>query len=370
MLGAFIRNLRRLRAAVGRIEARGNRRSAAVFLYLPSTLAQRGYAKLARKAHHLAAFRAIDRRTFRAFSRRHPPGQRRFYVIVMPGTLHFVVPCLALLPTHLDVVLIANGAAAWERSYLARRFSSYPMVTLATLPGASVAHGDVITLLLMSSERPFGILDHDCYVFDASVFEELVLDDRECIAAVYGDVATRVAIAYPQTYLLYLDPQALRPIMRRYGVDAGSYRTLPRSTRTALQSIGIRDGVYLKDYHDYYDTLHVLIALALAENWRLRFVQAITESSMAHVGSTSSGLAHTKELFHSYVQLKFLELLDDSEISRRYRSRTHPFRHAQDVEAHCPRTPAMFARLRSTDALIERLRTRMADCATGTPAPK
>ena len=116
-----------------------------------------------------------------------------FYVIVMPGTLHFLLPCLALLPRHLKVVLLGNGASTWERHIVAHRFPALPYCPLATLPATSLMHGDVITLLLQNESANFGLIDHDCYVFDPRIFESLAPGPNDCLTAIYGGSARRLA---------------------------------------------------------------------------------------------------------------------------------------------------------------------------------
>jgi hypothetical protein len=257
------------------------------------------------------------------------------------------------------VILIANGAAEWERQYLARAFPQYPIFKLKTFPGSSLSHGTVLTLLLASNEGPFGVLDHDCYVFDPSIFRDLEFGERECLVAVFGNTAPRLGIPYPETYFLYFNSKLLKPIIERYGADARAYRKLPKAARDPLATIGVQDGVFLKEYHNYFDTLHVLLLLALAEGLTVRFLHSVDADSIAHVGSTSSGVAHTKDLMHSYVQLRFLELLDDQRLRRLYRRRTLPFRESSEVWSRIPRSPEAVARMNAVDELMRRIASRV-----------
>lgn len=364
MLDMLRRNIRQALTALRTIEARGHSHGRALLL-LSEVIVRRAYAALTRRLDNFRVIHTINHRAFEAFQRNHAPvGGGHFYLILMPGTLQFVVPCLSLLPAHMRVILIENGAAEWERQYLARAFPQHPIFKLLTFPGSSLSHGTVLTLLLEWNEHPFGVLDHDCYVFDPSIFADLKFGERDCLVAVFGNTAARVGIPYPETFFLYFNSTLLKPIMRRYGVDARAYRTLPHTARDPLATIGVRDGVYLKEYHDYFDTLHVLLLLAIAEGLTVRYLQSVDADSIAHLGSTSSGVAHTKDLMHSYVQLRFMELLKDVRVCHRYRRRTHPFRASSEVRSLIPRAPEAVAKMNAVDAVIRRLESRVSYPAT------
>jgi len=259
-----------------------------------------------------------------------------FYVIVMPGTLHFLLPCLALLPRHLKVVLLGNGASTWERHIVAHRFPGLPYCPLATLPATSLMHGDVITLLLQNESANFGLIDHDCYVFDPQIFESLAPGPNDCLTAIYGGVSAKTGVPYPETYLMFLHAAVLKDTMARYHVDARIHREAPQRLRAVLERIGLRDGVFVKDYLTFFDTLHLLVAIS-------------------HVGGTSWRTTETKELIDCYIDWCFLDLVDSNDLRRRYRSRTRPFRSPAQVRAAIPMTPEAFAQVAWIDALVARL---------------
>ena len=162
-----------------------------MLLVLPRITLARAYRHVARRANR-TLFDAANRRRLRriAVALDGSSGDT-FYVIVMPGTLHFLLPCLALLPDGLRVVLLGNGAAAWERRLVAQRYPAFRHCALATLPATSLAHGDVITLLLEVSTADFGLLDHDCYVFDPRIFAALAPGPNDCMTAIYGGVSAK-----------------------------------------------------------------------------------------------------------------------------------------------------------------------------------
>lgn len=280
----------------------------------------------------------------------------RFYVIVMPFTLHFLLPCLALLQDRAQVVLLINGARPWERRLLNERFPAWPMFDLWTLPFSSVAHGNVISLLLESCSGNFGIVDHDCYVFDGTVFEQLAPASDECLLGLFGEASASVEITFPLTYFLFFNAGALQPLMRRYGVDARIYRVIPASAKDAMARVGLVPGRFWKHYHSFYDTLHVLLAVALAEGLEYRFLSSQEKLPAMHVGGTSIGTHHAKSLYVLYLHLRFLELMGDPLLNRRYAFLTAPLRSSAEALARSDSSAPEWQGLPVVETLIERLR--------------
>ena len=328
---------------------------AAIALALPALTAERAYRAFARRVNGAWPLRMINRRRLDRFHLANDSTDGHLYVIVMPGTLHFLLPCLRLLPPQQTVHLIANGARGWEQRLLSAAFPARRSLTLAALPASSLAHGDVITLLLERNDAPFGLLDHDCYVFDSTCFEGATPAASQCLTGWFRSVGRKSGLAYAETFFLILNAPLLRDIMRRHRVDARIYRTVPPRLRALVAKIGLRDGIVFKDHHDYLDTLHLLVALALAEGNTLGFRDS-PDGAIVHLGGTSSGAPETKDLLDHYLQLRFLELANDRELRVRYRRRFRTFASADDVRARIAMTPAAFARIGAIDALVERLR--------------
>lgn len=339
------------------MRTRGYSLPAAVCLHLPRVALIHVYRRLAQPVNRSGPIGMLNRRRIRRLhaSCALPPAGGHFYVIVMPGTLHFLLPCLALLPANVQVLLLGNGAARWERRLTAHRFPAMPFCSLARMPGTSVTHGDVITLLLEANSENFGLIDHDCYVFDRRIFESLAPGPGHCLTAAFGGISAKSGLAYPETSFLFLNAPVFRTLMNRYHVDARIYRKLPVALRDTVRRLGIDGAVYIKDYANFFDTLHLLLALAIAEGHPCRFLQGFDARAIAHVGGTSWRTTETKELINCYADWRFLDLADDEELHRRYRSRTRPFGSAADVRSSIPLTPETFARLAWIDALVGRL---------------
>jgi hypothetical protein len=120
--------------------------------------------------------------------------------------------------------------------------------------------------------------------------------------------------------------------------------------------VGLRDGVTLKSYHDFFDTLHVLFALACSEGLRARQIETAEGSGFYHLGGTSIGTHHTKDLGQLYIHLRFLEFANDPLLHRRYASMAAPFTTALELRQRLPETPQVAQQIRVVDELIERMR--------------
>jgi hypothetical protein len=355
---AFAYYRRRVSGAIDRMRVRGHPLAASLLLHLPRVMLLRLYRKLARGINRALPFRRLNERALcrlHAGNPRHADGGH-FYVIVMPGTLHFLLPCLALLPTDLRVSLLSNNARDFELRQLAASFPRFPICRLASMPGTSLSHGDVITLLLNTNSANFGLLDHDCFVFDRTLFDDLAPGPRQCLTAIFGGTGKKARVTYPETYFLFLNTPVLRDIMARYHVDARIYRAAPEGVRAILERIGLSHGV--KDHLGFFDALHLMLCLAMAEGFEYRFLQHVDRHAIAHVGGTSWRTRETEALIDCYIDWRFLELVRDEPLRHRYARRLRPFTSAAEVRAAIPMTPDAFARLTMVDRVVDRLRPR------------
>jgi len=349
--------LRQLRDALQPMRARGWSVASSLLVHIPAAFALRAWRVLAQPVNGGLIQTVFNRPRFASFERQlESSGLPRFYVIVMPFTLHFLLPCLALLRRHAEVVVLINGARRWERRLLRDRFPALPIFDLRTLPYSSAAHGDVINLLLGGCRGGFGLIDHDCYVFDATLFEKLTPAGDECLLALFGEANASMGVAFPLTYFMYFNTGALRTLMRRHGVNARIYREAPAGVRDAMARAGLTTDSHWKSYHRFYDTLHVLLAVALAEGLKYRFLSSAEKLPAMHVGGTSIGTHHAKSLHALYLHLRFLELLGDPVLTRRYAFLTAPLRSSAEALARGGASGPQWQGLPVLETLIGRLR--------------
>lgn len=342
-------------AALQSMRERGYGPLEAALLQLPVAAALRGWRRLARPLNGRGPLAALNARRFERFQQRlQPTPELRLVVIVMPWVLHFLLPCLALLRGRLPIVLVANGARRWELELLRRHLPEVPLFVLARLPGSSVEHGDVVSLLLDHHRGDFAIVDHDCYLLDPKLLAQLQPRTGECLVALFSDRHPHVDLDLPLTHALALNAQTLRAIARRHGVGARSYRHTPPQARAAFARLGLGPDGFLKPYQRYHDTLHVLLALALAEGLQVRVPDAA--GAALHLGGTSIGSHHTKPLSALCLHLAFVELIGDDELARRYRRLTRPLSSAAEARARLLASGADLTGVELADTLLPRLR--------------
>ncbi len=353
-------NARAARLLYQRLSDRGHSHWDVILRRIPRAATLRAYRKLAYAVNDGVLQRWVTPARFRRFLARKPEQlDGCFYVIVMPQTLHFLLPCLRLVPKEVPVVLLLNGARTWEADLLSERFPEFPQFRVATLPNSSVGHGAMINLLLQNSARDFGLLDHDLYLFDKSIFEQLRFDDEDFLLCLFNDASDDGRWIYPLTHFLYFRIEVFQRLMQQYGVGAQAYRQVPEPARSRLASLGLRKGETMKSYHEFYDTLHVLLALAYADGVGVAQIEPGVADSVYHIGGTSIGTHHTKDLISLYTHLRFLELSGEPLLQRRYAAIAAPFRSAEQVHNQLQGTAHAFDQIQLVDQLINNLQCRL-----------
>jgi len=328
-----------------------------ILLYhAPKIAISRLYAKLAKKINSNILNPILNRNLICKFHKSHHEelGQH-FYLIVMPGVLHFLVPCLKLIPKKIPLFLLFNGTKEWEIQYLNKHFPDIPGLRLKTLPASCLAHGDVITLLLKNNNKNFGILDHDLYLFDKEVFTNLEFETDECLLAIYAEQSDKTGFIYPHTCFLFFNVSLISSLMSRYKIDANLYKKVPARLKDKLSGIGLTDGIYLKDYHNFFDTLNLILAMAFTEKLQVHYMDLKVPSKTVHVGGTSMGQHITKDLPDIYVRLRFLEYVNDAFLFKKYSYWTKRFKNSAEIIPLMTKTPRVVHLLTSIDALMLQL---------------
>lgn len=228
-------------------------------------------------------------RRFAAFAQRHVP-DGTYFVIAVPRSLGLLEPCLKLVRDHVPLALIVNGLPAAEETALARLAPEAPRFRLSTVPGSWWEHGAVLDLLTDAVARPFGLLDHDCFVLDPSILDDLHPGDGELLAAPdavgFWRLNEASGLRFPRTHLLMLNAPAVREIRRRYRISCRKATRTPCALREPLGRLGLGDHNFPPSPMRFWDTLQLVMAAGLAAGLRWRF-QPVPEGSLVHFGGAT-----------------------------------------------------------------------------------
>ena len=144
--------------------------------------------------------------------------------------------------------------------------------------------------------------------------------------------------------------------MDRYKVDARLYRQAPVHLQEKLNSIGLHKGVYLKTYHNYFDTLNLILALAYYEGLQASYIPLPYPNAVFHVGGTSIGSAHTTDLLQLYIRQRFLEFINNKELKQRYAYIFDEFPTSIELRRKLPQSPEVVMALPIVETLIQHLK--------------
>lgn len=322
-------------------------------IHLPRLFLVLAYNKVAKTLNDRLLTPLVSCRLMRRFHSQFVNAEDgHYYVIVMPNTLHYLIPCLQLIPDDIPTYLIFNGAKRWERKKLTKMFAQRPAITLLTLPFSSVNHGPVINLLFAVNQCNFGIIDHDLYIFDKTLLQQRSFTNNQSMRAVFKGVNPNTGMEYPHTFWLFFNCTSLKQIMQHFNIDARIYYDVDKAVRQALATVGLSEGVFIKEYMNYFDTLHVLLGLSYAQGLDIDYVDT---TEVFHLGGTSMGSQYSKDLLHMYMSMRFLEHLDDVSISSRYLPFLKPFSDSEQIWNKLEKNEETQHMRITLDRIIERL---------------
>ena len=253
---------------------------------------------------------------FKEFQRIHANKlHNHFYVIVMPNTLHYLLVCLKLIPKSVNVLLLLNGIDPWEEEYLRKQCGDYPVFELARCPKSSLSHGSVLNLLIDQNDANFGVLDHDMFVLNHAVFDNLSIEKNEFAIGAFKLRNKKAGLEFPTTQFLFFNIEWVKRIRTKYRVGAQEYFRIPRRLKPYLESLNLGQFNFLKEYMDYFDSMNMLFALAFYEKLSFKFLEACPDDFF-HIGGTSGDNVRIPQ--KNYIGSRLLELLSQQELTTRY----------------------------------------------------
>lgn len=215
-----------------------------------------------------------------------------FIIIGIPGTLCLVDLCLKFIPEDQDVVFVANGLDRWETNWAKNNLGVDSFVVInKTLP-----HAQVLDLFFDHYQKPFGIIDYDCYVFEKSLYKRLKdIDSNTMMSSVYCYKNKELNLEMFETFIMFLNSPVINKVKRKFNVDSKvtTIEMLPARLKEKLLTLGIDQNHY-PDLHrgSFFDTLRLIYLLGLTEGYRCNFPRKYPFYSKDHSEIFHAGAGH------------------------------------------------------------------------------
>jgi hypothetical protein len=259
-----------------------------ILFHLPLKLLSKSYSKFVVLINELFMNKLFNISRFKNFQNLHRNRlNNHFYIIVMPNVLHFLKPCLKLIPKNKNIFLILNGTRSWEEKYLREYYAYYPIFKLITFPHSSLSHGTLLNLLIENNQSNFGIMDHDLYIFNKEIFNKLIFNKDECVIGAFKLMNKKSALTFPTTNFMFLNVSLIKKIMVKYKIGAQIYTKIPSRLKNKLSTINLGYNNFLKDYLYYFDTFNMILAMAFYEKLSVKILK-LNDKDLCHIGGTSS----------------------------------------------------------------------------------
>ncbi|PKO09626.1 MAG: hypothetical protein CVU40_10045 [Chloroflexi bacterium HGW-Chloroflexi-2] len=247
-----------------------------------------------------------------------------FFIIAIPGCLHILEICLKNIPNYINIIIVSNGLTGWEQTWLSKNLKFRKIIKIPFL----YPHGEVIDILIKNIDKPFGIMDYDCFVFDHNLFKEaIVISQNHQLNAFFCYKNKKIDLELPETFFLYINPYVYNQLMKKYRINCNitTYFDLPISVRKKIQKIGILKNQMPEDHKNYFDTLKVLIVLGIADGKKINFIRKFPtgfepSNEIFHVGGSSdpNNYKNLWSLRGSYLWRFVLENHWDKELRKNY----------------------------------------------------
>jgi len=307
-----------------------------ILFHLPLKLLSKSYSKFVVLINELFMNKLFNISRFKNFQNLHRNRlNNHFYVIVMPDILHFLKPCLKLIPENINIFLILNGTSSWEEKYLRDNYAYYPIFKLITFPHSSLLHGTLLNLLIENNQSNFGIMDHDLYIFNKEIFDKLIFNKDECVIGTFKLINKKSELTFPTTHFMFFNVSLIKKIMVKYRIGAQIYTKIPARLKNKLSTINLGYNNFLKDYLHYFDTFNMILAMAFYEKLSVKILK-LNDKDLCHIGGTSSfarwySPTAPDNLYLAYLNIKLLEMPQNSLIKQRYSFLYPKFNSSNDV---------------------------------------
>lgn len=206
-----------------------------------------------------------------------------YYIIVIPGVLHLLEPCLRLLPDNISFFLVLNGISRAEKDIIQQKFSSFPVIELSLFPNTSLPHGRVLNLFFKHNVLNFGIIDYDLYILNKNIFKSIKIHNDDLMTGLSGLYNEKAKLNFPTTHFMFFNTELVKQIMKKYRIGAQEYTRIPNRLIKKLSSINLGYHNFLKDYLYFFDTMNLIMAMGFYSN-KSSQVLSVDEKDFFHLG--------------------------------------------------------------------------------------
>lgn len=249
-----------------------------------------------------------------------------FFMIGIPGSLHIMKLCAKYIPENVNLVLVLNGMDAWEEEKAQSILN--PMGIIRLQNSGVITHGKVLDMLFRNMQKPFGIIDYDCFIFNESLFDQIMeFQPGVMLNSPFSKGSPNFG-RMPHTFFCFFQTEIVRSIIQKYKVNCGitSFsKRIPKKARHQLHIVGINEENYPEAGKNYFDTLRLVISLGISEGYRCNYLNNADASQPEnldafHVG----GVAEPNSTYGwwsvrgSYFWWRALETCEDEKIVFQY----------------------------------------------------
>jgi len=328
-----------------------------LFVYLPRKLLRKLYLIVAEFINIYFLNYLINSMKFRTFQKLHKDKlDNHFYIIVMPNMLHYLIPCIDLIQEKIKIFLILNGSDKWEENYLKDIYPGFPIFKLINFPYSSLSHGRVINLLLKNNKYNFGIIDHDLYIFNEKIFNQIIFDKDEFVIGASKISNNKSNLTFPATHFLFFNVDLIQKIMAKYKIGAQCYRRIPSHLEKKLATLNLGYNNFLKQYLNYFDTFNLIMAMAFYEKMSAKILDIEYFDDIYHIGATSHG---SDNVYHSYITFKLLELPLNLSLKKYYANCYKQYNNSKDLLKLVPKDISSYQFFRDIDRFMDKLENHL-----------
>ena len=274
----------RIKEMIAKKRAKGSGPMFIFFLYVPGRFIEKLFSNaIALLNKHFYNKYINIKRLSRFHNQFKSKMNKQFYIIGMPGKIHFLDPCIELVHNDINLFIVLNGVKKNEKKIIQDKYPDVPVFELKTFAASSMPHGEVINLLLYANEDNFGLIDHDLYIFNKEIFNQLEFVDNEYIAGSFELHNRKACITFPATFFLFINTKIVKRIMCKYKIGAQIYSKIPSNLAPILKKMNLGYDNFLKDYLNYFDPFNLIFAMATHEGYKAKILKT-NQKDMIHLG--------------------------------------------------------------------------------------